>query len=602
MTQQCYKNKNESGIVLVLLTISITAIIAFVGLAIDIGNLYRANLHVQKAADAGSLAAILYRINYVNPSQANIENNAKDIAVANLLLSGVPSPSAGNNVVDVSGNDTAWDSAEQRMYLTAKDTAKLFLLPAVVKGVSQTVITQRTAEAELAPANISLVIDISGSMDCPDSSTDPECTCRLDDSCTGTLKIDQLKTAIAGTGGFLDHFNPNNDGINTRDRINIVPFNMAASLARSVRTTPGGSTVRNGFEAVSGGATGLAEVAAIINGLNPSSATNLADGLLTAFDDYSVVAGEEVFYVVFSDGAPTATTAVLADNSSGTAGTRGNDIEFDYYQIFGIDFIDGAGTATKGTSPFIRRVPPTDASLQAFSLFNYQGTDTIAAPPSGSFAGTRFICGQTDNPVTGCDFVEDANTHSISNNGTGSTGEDDEADSGSDNLVRPNSCTVFDTAFKTFCTRGANFRFLPHKSSSVSTATYLKPRLRDMYQFFYDVPVALSDAIRQNNGTVYVIGLGQQDPALGTTTDVYQNEYNSFYRKDFFLNRIALDNDGDNTSFKRLSNFNFSYDNGSVDSTSNLDRRGEYLATPNAAQLKNLYINIAQKILTRLIK
>lgn len=594
MMQRLSKDRKESGIVLILLTISITAIIGFIGLAIDIGNLYRTGLHVQKAADAGSLAAVMYKINHargdmasgatstdesIEDYEARIETNSKNIAFTNLQISGVASPDE-DNIVD-GDTSTRWSEANQKMFLTVKDTAKLFFISTFINGTTNANSTTqiRRAESELGRANVSLIIDISGSMACP--TTDRTCNCRLDNSCPTipatpnaaptSVKIGQLQDAIAGDGGFLDQFDQ------TRDRINIVPFNMAASLARSVRLDP--STVRDGF-AIDGlaGPGGLTEVKTIVNSLRPKSATNVADALITAFDDYQVIANEEVFYVLFSDGAPTATTALPTKI---TPSPPGDALLNNYYQIFGIDFVDAAGTATKGVSPFIGRVPPDDAGLAAFSLFNREDTATFTTtPPYGSFSDTtnsaKFICGKTDEPVTGCDTAS-------------STGQ----------ITRPGSCGAFNDAFDDICTSNFKFRVHPTKSSAV----YKKTKLRDMYKFFYDMPIAVSDMIRKNNGTIYVIGLGLGDKNLSITTDPYQNEYTSFYRKDFFLNRIALDNDDDDTQFKRLSNFEFSLVPGaSADSVTATDRQGEYLATSTPAALKDLYKKIAQKILIKLVK
>lgn len=576
------KDREESGIVLILLAISITTIIGFIGLAIDIGNLYRTGLHVQKAADAGSLAAILFRINNSTESAANIELRAERIAFANLQVSGVAAPTEALNIID-GATSTEWVPATQKMFLTVKDVTKMFLLSSFVKGVSQTFTTQRTAESELGRANVSLIIDISGSMDCPGVSTvltdplGPLCQCRLNSSCpapnagnTSAAKIDKLQDAIAGTNGFLSQFST------TRDRINIVAFNNAASLVRSVRTTPSNTgTDTDNNDAVIDGFT-LATLQASVNALDPKSGTNIADGLITAFDDFRSVSAtdtgskkEEVFYVLFSDGAPTATSVLLEPGGT-------DSLDGKYYQIFGVDFVNAGGAATKGTSPFIGRIPPFSSAslLTNFSLFNRERTDTFTTTPgSGSgfeSASAKFVCGATNNPVTGCDIVEE---------------EDGELE------VERHECTAFNTAFQTSCT-GTDFTFRIHPTAS--TAIYEKAELRDIYKLFYDVPIAVSDMMRKNKGTIYAIGLGQ--PGV-EGTDEYQNEYNSFIRKDIFMRRLVS---GQNEAGKAFDEFTL--DSGASDQVSARDRRGIYLSTASATELRNLYLKIAQKILINLVK
>ena len=53
--------KNESGQVLVLTALSMSALLGFVGLATDVGVLFRVRHNLQIAADAAATTAALYQ-------------------------------------------------------------------------------------------------------------------------------------------------------------------------------------------------------------------------------------------------------------------------------------------------------------------------------------------------------------------------------------------------------------------------------------------------------------------------------------------------------------------------------------------------------------
>lgn len=544
--------------------ITITVAISFVGLAIDIGNLYRANLRVQKSADAGSLSALKRRILFSNSTKQEIENTAKHFALANYQIAGVSSP-LESDYIDTNSAATFWDPVNEQIVLTVKQTSKLLLLSSMMNNshnghtINRDRTSVRTSSAQLGRANISLIIDSSQSMDCPKNS-DPECSCRLDNSCSGETKIDELVEAIIGDGsndGFLQHFNA------TRDRVNIVAFNTAAAVLRS--SHDGSGNIIDGFD--------LVRIANILNNdISPQGATNIADGLMSALDDYQAsVPNEDVTYVLFSDGSPNAARTFFL--------SRGNQAAPAHYINYAIDYVDDSDNIYKGVSPFVKRFDfNTDPTL---SLYNHINPEPPKMPESGD-AGYQhadtaneretFHCG---NAVQGCDYYDPDG-----------------------NLVVDNSCTVFEDEFAGNANCSMTLlRYNPNPS--MLTGVGFSSQYRDMYEHFYNSAIVYSDLIRQNNGSIFVIGLGPQDLNVNSTNDPYQDAYNSFYRKDFFLNRIAQDTDGD---FTRLSNFNYTQYNGGDLSASEIARRGDYLATHDTDRLRGLYIKIARKILFRLVR
>jgi Flp pilus assembly protein TadG len=78
--------RDERGQVLVLLALLIVIILAFAGLAIDIGRQIAERRHIQTAADAGSLAACRELVH--GGTDAAAAQAAREVALAN--LSGSP--------------------------------------------------------------------------------------------------------------------------------------------------------------------------------------------------------------------------------------------------------------------------------------------------------------------------------------------------------------------------------------------------------------------------------------------------------------------------------------------------------------------------------
>ena len=145
MTQQL--SKKEEGSVLILFAISLSMMLAFAGVAIDVGNLYRSSLRAQKAADAGALAAVNRRILNQNESDTRIEENSRLVAMANLDLGGVSNPRSSTHTVAGTGN-TDWVAANDHMDITVKEDVDLLLVPYIMDIGSKTkILVQRKAEA-----------------------------------------------------------------------------------------------------------------------------------------------------------------------------------------------------------------------------------------------------------------------------------------------------------------------------------------------------------------------------------------------------------------------------------------------------------------------
>ena len=79
---------SENGQVLIIMAFAITALIAFIGLVVDLGLVYIGHSQLRKAVDAAALAASLqYRKNYV---LSDLVTSATEF----LTLNGINDPSA----------------------------------------------------------------------------------------------------------------------------------------------------------------------------------------------------------------------------------------------------------------------------------------------------------------------------------------------------------------------------------------------------------------------------------------------------------------------------------------------------------------------------
>src|SRR5262245_36675666 len=81
------EDRNEEGMVLLMVAISLFTILLLVALAVDSAKLYRDSLHVQYAADAAAMAAAQKIGTY---DQATLIELARRVARDNLDRNGVP--------------------------------------------------------------------------------------------------------------------------------------------------------------------------------------------------------------------------------------------------------------------------------------------------------------------------------------------------------------------------------------------------------------------------------------------------------------------------------------------------------------------------------
>ena len=288
--------KREQGFVLASVCILLALMFTLAAVAIDAGNMYLWRLRLEKAARAGVISGLGYRAlrgwqpiyggppeyeSNTNPKKKTSANSTgirdlhervKNVIRENFRASFNDQEAADKALerLDFNGkNGDALDSGiEVSAYNPIDDSIEItvsYLMPTTLVGRlygmgvnlgcntsqdsdvpnsdsqdtyerSALCRVKTTQRAQLAPATIAMVLDTSGSMICEDG--DPTCSCRTNAAVpcgTGAGFERQIITRLKKAAyEFHTYFNP------FRDKIAVIPFNLAARVARPI--------VRNGCD------------------------------------------------------------------------------------------------------------------------------------------------------------------------------------------------------------------------------------------------------------------------------------------------------------------------------------------------------------------
>jgi Flp pilus assembly protein TadG len=209
-------NRSERGQVLVVVTISMIALVAFVGLTVDVGLLFLNHGKLRRAVDAAALAA---------SSQFREGYNISDLSLAAtefLRLNGVEDPSAAVETCATSPGDPDLCKTPPRKLVRVTAAAKMQTAFLRVVGIREVTLTARSV-SEAASIDAVLVIDTSESMarDGIGDERDPSyCNHIPNGSYTGDCKpFHEVKRAAVG---FVEQlFFP-------YDRVAVVTFDQTA--------------------------------------------------------------------------------------------------------------------------------------------------------------------------------------------------------------------------------------------------------------------------------------------------------------------------------------------------------------------------------------
>lgn len=550
--------------------------LTFAAFALDLGNLYLWRLRIDKAARAGALAGLGYRglqgWTNVQAGQGltDLETTTKQAVLDNLNTYGL--------TLDPSNIIVAYDETADAISVTVNHSPSTLLVGKLNRifgwgfnssAPVDTFLVSRQHQANLNRANVVLMIDISGSMLCPESG---DCSCRSTNTCTGSKKLARL---IDGVQRFAQQFNPN------RDRIAVIPFNLAAQRLYSFGdgSTFGAANNGTGNTALSGKTASdfltdrnlLESVLTSLAGSNTNHCDALAEGILelenlstTLFGTDTGAAAEDrrqlqPFVVFFTDGAPNAMRGIFSGSdinlTSGcdtyNAGTRtpGQACGSSDFYHYALEWVTTEDTTTfqyRGPGPFVAREVDANGVPR---LFSFPIASASVAPSNSKTCGTEI-----SDPLR---FEQTVTKNTSESAGPGERGGPNGC------LSAGTSSFSFDIPYTNLNARGTYGASVTGVPISTATTTWRDPSwppsffdgtppdygLQKYDELPYYCAIEAADYIRTRyGGTIFTVGLGNpsthfsgdaggQDP---TCNDPLQDADDHTSRKDFFLARLAF--------------------------------------------------------------
>lgn len=645
---------NQQGVYLILMTVGIVLVLALAGLIIDAVKLYRARLRMQNAADAGVIAGLSYRvIRGPTTPEVEITNEAARIINSNLALF--------NN--EINSNVPAnfdFDYNPQDVSLAVEYTRNidLFMLNLIPWGVFQGlgggglayqngVPVRVNAQSQIGVANVALMLDVSGSMACPaapaaGAPTPAICytcisnchdnwaalgfadvqACIIGNACLVGSRIVELQNAA---NAFINMFTAG------RDRLSLITYNTGARVDSDVVTsgtfTPAGAAnlpSANDWTALTG----------IVDNLSPFGNTNPSSALLEAFRSMNLAGvfnDEQAWYVLFTDGAPTAGRFLFQPRGGdfiqpvpwddNDVVNRLHSYDFMHFKVTWQDDVDDiSGTPHLVTYKGPSQLYKTSVTPTIFNAANNRWIrpSTIQGPRQDNFYNqpdTALLDAAAPPPeIPGCSVLTppiatfNRDLNSVQVNGVN---------------YRLASNTAIDSCLTRFRYMNPRFRSVAPTGGPFGGTIALTRN--QLYQQYYDVTISIADYLRANRGTFFTIGLGQAAPNNGG--DSYQNVDDDESRKDRFLARLAfdpyayngnrpnlnaadagvpyLDQAGIQTDFMIGANYTFpiaTWNALGAATPYTAPNRGYYYPTPNTAELQLLFTQAARRILLRLIQ
>lgn len=606
-------SSKQGGFMAVMFLILLGLFLTFAAFALDLGNYYLWRLRLDKAARAGASAGLGFRgiqgWTYASTNAASVENAARRAVQDNLRAYGFD---LADNQIPVTYDPVSDSiSVEVRHRPSTIFIGKLdniinfgFNSQKDAAGnstpMSATLNLARTHIANLNRANVVLIIDVSGSMLCPAPDVDPSppatpCSCRRSDSCGNvTTKLDRL---VQGVQKFAQHFNP------TRDRIAVIPFNLAAVRLYSFT---GGGTFRTTTNRVAvPSATGVGKFlnantttaesfltnaatlgTALRNlaGSNTNHCDALAEGIWELEELSRIDFGTEQssdpntdrrnlqpFVVLFTDGAPNAMRGIFNStvippgqcdtyngNSRDPAGNCATD-DFYHYALEWVVTENGVTKQYRGPGPFVERQLDTDGFP---TIFNWPIAANLVAPIGSKTCGVEATNG---NPLIFEQTITRTATGVPGGRGNAATGCFSPGTTTFDFFI-PN--TNPDASGNVGTLGSSTYRAsVGRVPISTSTTTWKDPNwplalpapvapfinyganygLQKYDELPYYCAIEAADYIRTRfGGTIFTVGLGDANTheASGgqdtTCNDPLQDPDDHTSRKDFFLARLAF--------------------------------------------------------------
>ncbi len=558
---------SEHGIFIPLVAGIFFGILAILGLALDVVVIYKGQINVQKAVDAGSLsgANLLLKPLGLQIDEAGIRSAAEKMARVNLELAGF----SASEIVEVvaqyslSGSVGGSQYGESTVYVSASVRPQLFILDKI-PGIGTAIVSTTSAVARARSIIVSIVLDRSGSMNAT-LPGDPN------------NKLFYLKDAAIK---FVERFR------NTRDMVSLVSFSDASTT----------EVVMNDFNGTSAEFTANRDnLVSRINSLAAGGATNHSSGIYRAWD---VMRGKVAAYpllprfmLIFTDGGSTASVANWAPNPA----LPGNGFDRIAANQRPVLPPPPPPPTPEPPKPWYYNEPNEGDNVlgtnywydlrygggAGMCLYNFGPTYGLYLTPHSfvSGAASSLDCGEIPaNPPAPVIYKQSLRAC------LGLDGPIGFYDPDGKLYTEPG--TVIDYAQEA---AELPLCMWPTTSSDYSLANWSFARLH------YLAAVAAADFVRKQGVYIYTIGLGQQDT---TVSDFYQTLNNGDLRKDFALNRLANDRN------RSQSHDYPDMPSGKAATYAELSsqRQGKYLASDTGQDLETLFQEVFRDIKLQLLQ
>lgn len=570
----------------VMFLILLGLFLTFAAFALDLGNYYLWQLRLDKMTRAGALAGVARRGldgYYETQGKRRIHRAVEASVRDNFRAHGVPQESIPTPV-------TTYDPTTETVQVTVTYAIPLILMDKIVRfftygfsrsdGASQDTTVSAVQSATLAPANVVLMLDVSGSMLCPAVDTN-NCACRSQgpNACAllGPSKLDRM---AEGVNIFARMFNPN------RDRVAVIPFNLAAQRLFSLTSGSNAVTMSNSNANNSqfGGVSAwdfltqptLAANLQTLAGSNTNHCDALAEGILELENLSTALYGAtgvgtarqqlQPFVVFFTDGAPNAMRGIFDDNAGqrqcqrytgGYSGTRqpcesfvvpNNTNSMDMYH-YALEWVASDGGTLKqyrGPGPFVVRTLTNGIP----TVFKHPISSSKVAPDASVTCGEHSPDPvEFEKTITRVQKNTDPGTFGDSNKGClRPTGD---APTFSFSIPYTNTGASETDTSTTYKARVqspiSNMRTTERDPdwpsryySSLPAGTPIDIQKYDELPYYCAIEAA--DYLRTRFGaTIFAIGLGPGSLAVGPgCNDPLQDADDHVSRKDKFLSRLAF--------------------------------------------------------------
>lgn len=569
--------RNSSGAYIPLTALISVGLLAIIGFVVDSGTLERTQMQLQKAADAGVMAGLDYRIqegpqvtplSVVDRTSCFIRQNliqmGYDVSSSSLTISPPVFDQNEPNAQDPNRLD-------ETLTVTITYDTPLLLFPKVplemlgLNRIRETSMVSVVAKAIVPRSNVILVLDTSNSMACPSSNPDCSCadpnlgpnTCDLSPT-PGTAKIFDLRR---GVYDFLSRFREG------RDRVALVSFDLVGRTLVSFDRT--GDRKPDGFQLADFKLAMGENNQALGSEFTPGGLTNTSDALMTAFEEakwVNLAGKEKVAIVFFADGSPTAKESCYANTKAGLpfptmeekeVGCPAVDINGKRYIDLELEWIYSDGTRVRGPSPLIAK-------------------SNLLALPKSKRTPKSFLQDTSGNPNTAifapCSALQSDSMQAVAQS--------------LNNCLNDLSSYLPDSTIN---------------QNGEPTTSYKES--------FFHRTESIAAYLRRSGFSIYALGVGPES-GVDPRSDIYENKTNDFNRKNGFLTTIANDlamgqqimmnPDG---SFPAFPFTGFTgWEDRFNDNKKGYDRDGMYLGGTTTQNVSDMFRRVARKIQLRFVK